>query len=322
MQRRAELVCLAAGSLAAACFIWQARRRKAALTQYSAPLMDSEELKAISVPLENVECDLMSIMKEHGCALVTGVIGDQELLSLEKSFHSDLVSLIDEEAVTGAEMGAKLQKLKDGGVADFPPENVASLTSCGLGLNRCLAHCEMAWRIRMHKNVHRTFAALFPSEPGPLLTSLDVPFLSHALPEGYASPVSNKMSAHSDQNSNDAREQLRTCDYYQGVLYIWGAEADDATTTVVWPGSHKRVWQKLMSDENFQEWGQGGEHYCEIGDMKNRSLAAKLAFGWGKAARRVPAPKGKHASTAVVSVARAHSCRSSCARRFSLPLGL
>ena len=49
-----------------------------------------------------------------------------------------------------------------------------------------------------------------------------------------------------------------------------------------------------MQDDNFKEWGSGGEHYCEIGgDMKDKHLARELAVGWAKQVRRVPAPRGK-----------------------------
>ena len=294
------MAALALTGAAAAILILRARWQEQywrVLKTYAAPIMNTAELEAISVPLGNFEQSLLPTMTKHGCALVTGVIDESTLRSLETSFHFDLVSLVDEDAVNNGEPSMKqlYEKLKTGGVADFPKENIMSLTGTGLALKRCLSHSKMSWGVRMNLNVHRAFKALFPHVDGPLVSSLDVPFLSHDLPKGTPPPTTSVMNAHTDQNSHDARNYLRNCVYYQVILYIWTAEVEDVSTTAIWPGSHANGSHcKLMQDDNFKEWGSGGEHYCEIGgDMKDKHLARELAVGWAKQVRRVPAPRGK-----------------------------
>ena len=139
------MAALALTGAAAAILILRARWQEQywrVLKTYAAPIMNTAELEAISVPLGNFEQSLLPTMTKHGCALVTGVIDESTLRSLETSFHFDLVSLVDEDAVNNGEPSMKqlYEKLKTGGVADFPKENIMSLTGTGLALKRCLLY--------------------------------------------------------------------------------------------------------------------------------------------------------------------------------------
>jgi hypothetical protein len=291
---QAEWAAVVTMSAVSAYFIWRARHRLESLKLYSCSRMTAEEVSFISVPIGDVERHLLAVMEKYGCALVTGVAQDAELEELERLMHNDLVAVVDEDAVGALPPSilGDFARFKNGTVQDFPAPNVDSLTASGLLLKKCFAHGKMAWRVRKHPNIHRAFAALYPDDPGPLVSSLDVPLLSRDL--GGVAPLTNPVSAHMDQNLNDARAHLRDCAYYQGIFYVWGAEAEEASTTVVWPGSHndKELRSRMMSDENFKNWGAAGEHYCAICDMKDERTAADIAAAWGKAARRVPAPRG------------------------------
>lgn len=69
-------------------------------------------------------------------------------------------------------------------------------------------------------------------------------------------------------------------------------EVVTASTTVVWPGSHRSAWPQMMKDRSFQESGREGMHYCEIADMDNKKMARRLAAGWAQFARRCVIPGG------------------------------
>jgi hypothetical protein len=65
-----------------------------------------------------------------------------------------------------------------------------------------------------------------------------------------------------------------------------------ASTTVLWPGSHRDVWPQMMKDPSFKSSGEFGMHYCEIAEMQDTSMARRLAAGWAQFARRCVIPGG------------------------------
>jgi len=259
--------------------------------KYSAPeIMSDDELEAISVPFGDSQ-RLKAIMDLHGVAVVTGVCDKVELEELQTAFHEDLLSLVDSDLVVTAPPSVQqaFKAFTEHGPRAFPSQTADLLTaSAGFCLTRCLSQGSFAWRVRGHPRVHAAFGALFPKE-GPLVTSLDATFFT---PDGQSEATVNGFSAHVDQNQHDVRTQLADCPIYQGVLYVWPAAAPSSSTTVVWPGSHRTVWPRMMKDQGFEAPGRAGEHYSEIAMMHDKAQAYELAAGWASHARRVPVPGG------------------------------
>lgn len=263
--------------------------------KYSAPPMTQAEYDRIAIPLQDVHRGLRQIMEEHGCAIVTGVVASaQELSEMEADFQQDLIDLVDQDALLEApeSVRAAYRRLVEEGPGAVPLATAARhLTqAAGFVLERCLNHGRFAWRARRHPGVHAAFRALFPDEGGKLVTSLDVTFFT---PKGQPPAKENQFSAHADQNRNDVRSIVSECHTYQGVLYVWPAGPDgNSSTTVVWPGSHREVWPRMMEDRGFCQSGAGGLHYSEIRDMAEASVARQLAEGWAQHARRAVVPPG------------------------------
>jgi len=69
-------------------------------------------------------------------------------------------------------------------------------------------------------------------------------------------------------------------------------EVVTASTTVLWPGSHRSIWPKMMEDTSFKQSGKEGMHYCEIAAMEDERRARRLARGWAAHARRCVVPGG------------------------------
>jgi len=258
---------------------------------YAVPMMTAEELGSITVALEEVEARLPATLQEHGCAVVTGVASAEELRRLEGLFQEDLQALLDPQALEKApeEVREAFRRFAEEGPRAFPAATAAKFTaSAGFVLRNCLMQGRFAWRARGLPEVHRCFAALFPGEPGPLVTSMDVTFFT---PEGDTPKRINKFSAHVDQNLHDVREGLSDCPVFQGALYVWAAD-ELSSTTSLWPGSHKEPYASIMEDGMFKQSGKRGMHYCEISCMRDRERATALAEGWATNARRVPVPAG------------------------------
>lgn len=53
---------------------------------------------------------------------------------------------------------------------------------------------------------------------------------------------------------------------WQSILYVWSAEADGASTTVIWPGSHKAVYPELMTDRFALKPGKF-KHFVMVRDQ-------------------------------------------------------
>jgi len=155
---------------------------------------------------------------------------------------------------------------------------------------RGLPQGRLAWAVRRHPRVYEAFRQLFPEDGPELVTSLGSTFFT---PHGQAAAACSDFNAHVDQNGHDVRPGLADRDVYQGVLYVWPAGAEGAaTTTAVWPGSHREAWPLMMQDFGFAQAGAFGFHYCEVAAMADRGLARLLAAGWARHARRCVVPAG------------------------------
>ncbi|KAL3918960.1 MAG: hypothetical protein SGPRY_005806 [Prymnesium sp.] len=214
---------------------------------------------------------------------------------MERLFQDDLTSLIDATQISKQTLAVRnsYARFKSEGIRSFPQSSADLLCDgSGFALRRCLSHGSFAWRVRSHPAVHAAFATLFPSEPGPLVSSLDVTFFRPSWGEEAGSAP---LSAHADMNLHDVREQLRGTERetYQGALYLWPALPHARPScTVVWPRSHTAAYDALMRDGAFRRSGACGEHYSEVRSMDEPEAAHRLAEEWAAGARRVQAPAG------------------------------
>lgn len=263
--------------------------------KYSAPVMNDDELQSVTLPFSAIHQRLRETLEKHGTAIVVGVIPDEELGALESEFKEDLLDLIDQEELQAAGEAAgtareALARVRAEGPRAFPVKQMAKLTAAaGFSVRNCLSHGRFAWRVRQHPRVKEVYQAIYPEASG-LVSSMDVTFFT---PEGQPATQANSFSAHVDQNKMDIRDGLNEWESYQGVLYVWPSTRDgNCSTTVLWPGSHRSVWPKMMEDEAFLMSGEMGFHYSEIKEMQDAALARHLAEGWARHARRAVVPKG------------------------------
>merc|ERR1719482_1475306 len=137
-------------------------------------------MKAISVPLSNAPELLHSILQMYGVAVVTDVLTAEECVDFENKFTSDLLELVDADAIDQAPQIVRdaYQRFLREGLPAFPTASADSITeAAGFALERCLPHGRFAWAVRCHKNVHAAFSAAFGGEEE-FVTSQDVPFFS------------------------------------------------------------------------------------------------------------------------------------------------
>merc|ERR1712232_847104 len=79
----------------------------------------------------------------------------------------------------------------------------------------------------------------------------------------------------------------------QGVLYVWPSEGERASTTVVWPGSHRDIYDRIMQDKTAIKKGRNVEaQSVRLSQLTDANLRQQLTSEAITASRRVPCPAG------------------------------
>uniref|UniRef100_A0A7S1RF61 Phytanoyl-CoA dioxygenase n=1 Tax=Alexandrium catenella TaxID=2925 RepID=A0A7S1RF61_ALECA len=259
------------------------------------PLFSAQEVAAFTLPLGEAGARLRQVLEEHGCAIVTGVAGEEDCRRLEGHFAQDLGGLIDKAAVERS--GSSAVK-RDAEAALQDPRTLSLETSKLLGdMERCqlrgLPHGSFAWACRLLPSVRRCYEAIH--DTADLVSSCDNPFFA---PAEHEEAFENRSWPHVDHNSNDRRlyddlgQAVGDWEVYQGLLYVWGSESSRASTTVVLPGSHRTAYPAIMADPSAVERGRKGAHCTRLSVLANTQLASALQDSWLRGAGRVPVPRG------------------------------
>jgi len=284
------------------------------------PLMSPQEAAALTVPFAEVKARLREHMLEHGVAIVSGVVPEGKLHILEECMRADLQALVAAAAPPARPTPNRCEGLtREGAQCKNTAQSAHKSAPLIMGGDRCATHQEakgeravdmgddakerfelsdwsaqaiellgskervhgrglpqgsFAWTCRLLPSVRACFAALYPGEEDDLLVGLDMPFFA---PAGRGARVLHP-PPHVDQNT-----KLYAGQCYQGILYVSDATSDDASTTVVLPGSHKELYRSLGEDPACPD-----KHYIPL-----RELAGGTAWAaWEAGARRLPVPKG------------------------------
>eukprot|EP00438_Fugacium_kawagutii_P028153 Skav232366 [mRNA] locus=scaffold4481:31371:32243:+ [translate_table: standard] len=149
-----------------------------------------------------------------------------------------------------------------------------------------LPHGSFAWAARLHPKVRQVFADLYGTTPQDLVVGLGNVFWCSAQEEGTSI---NPEWLHVDQNHRTGM----TWPCAQGVLYIWPSAGSSCSTTVVWPKSHKEVYEKMMDDPEAILRGRSSEgQVVKLKELQLPHLREELLGEALLNCRRVPCPAG------------------------------
>uniref|UniRef100_A0A7S0FFM3 Phytanoyl-dioxygenase n=1 Tax=Pyrodinium bahamense TaxID=73915 RepID=A0A7S0FFM3_9DINO len=256
------------------------------------PMMSPEESAQISVPFQQAEALLRPVLDRYGAAIVTGVASEAECAELKQLFAEDLGELVDTAAAAAAGLAAAGERA----VAEVRHWPLASLESLGK-MERCqlrgLPQGRFAWAGRLHPRVRRVYELIHGTDK--LVSSCDNSFFA---PEEHREQDGNRSWPHVDHNMHDASiwdddgQPVSQWEVFQGLLYVWGSERQHASTTVLWCGSHRDVYEELMADSNMARRGRNAMHFSRLEDMSGTENQRRLSQAWLGAARRVSAPPG------------------------------
>lgn len=254
----------------------------------AAPLLSPDDVAQLTVRMADIETSLPAVLEQHGCAIVSGVVSDEECIHLEGLFAQDLLDLVDVPAAQQAR--GKVQQTVERLMEDVRAWPLGSMGILGQ-LDRCqlrgLPHGRFAWQCRLHQNVRRCYEVVHGTQE--LVSSCDNPFFA---PPAREEQHQNKSWPHFDHNLHDKRffdgagHAVGEWAVFQGLLYVWSSESLHASTTVVLPGSNRDVYAAMMNDPSMIKRGQKGNHFCQL------TALSPLQAQWDVGARRVPVPRG------------------------------
>lgn len=263
------------------------------MSTFSCPLLSEDELRAVSLSYKNDSLDastLHAILDEYGFCVVTDVLSTEVIQAMEDLLKRDLNSLIDHEAIyrtMSPSAQAVYEHARDGGIAHWPAE---SLSECYAGkqgflCKRGLAHSEAAWRCRFR--VRKIYEQLHGSTD--LVSSFDAIFASNNNGNN-AKIAENEAWPHVDRSEYDPMiPNFDEWQVYQSILYLWSSQHENASTTVVWPKSHK------LYDATYPPHhpdARSSSHFCKLLDIKDATVRDSMYQAWCQQARRVPVPAG------------------------------
>lgn len=283
------------------------------------PVMTADEVAAVSVRYADMASRLRAVLDEHGVAIIPDMLPPEEVARIEALWSADLREVLDdpegalaaarsaaaEEAAataagrategTGrfAHLAEALERSIAAAAADGKSDNLArvwppgtELGASGFALDVGLPHGRAAWAARLQPRLKAAYALLHDCEPSDLAVGCDVIFFTpHGSPERESSA---SVWPHADVNVHAGAPAV-----YQSALYVWpSAGRDGASTTVVWPGSHRGPYKRLMADPAFVALGRLGLHYCTVKGMADKAASAALLDEFLAGARRVPVPAG------------------------------
>lgn len=248
------------------------------------PVMSESEVAAISVPAFAPADQLRSTLAEHGVCLVTDVLDLQECLHLEDLWNTDLANVLG--IAKNDTNKTAIKCFRKQGASAWPQEWSNVLGKKGVASQRGLPHGAFAWSSRMHPRVRKTFADIFQTSVDNMVVGLDCVFWSGT---DASATESNKEWLHCDQNHRTGL----TWPCVQGVLYVWPSEGKGTSTTVVWPGSHQDVYDRIMEDSAAIKRGKSmGGQSIKLSQLNNAGLRKALTDEAMVACRRVPCPAG------------------------------
>ena len=249
----------------------------------TSPLMTAAELEPLTVCASAPADELRAVLDTFGVAVVTNVLDASECARMEGLWRQDLLHAVDAQATHSPHTKRTLAAIQESGVRAWPHAWSPAVGKHGVASQRGLPHGSFAWACRLHPGVRRIFAEVFGVEDGAQMsTGLDCTFFSAA---DSAAAETNSQWLHVDQNHHRGRTEL--C--FQGVLYIWPSSSTADSTTVVWPGSHREVYARLMEDDTAKQGKGNGQQLNHLADGGVRAELLQMA---SCCARRVPCPAG------------------------------
>lgn len=265
------------------------------------PLQTPQEASAVFVHMKDLrdpDHGVRAMVERHGYFIVPDLLDSDTVAELEGYLSQDLQQLVDEERLKSMPADARKAwaDVKQEGVGAWSASALKELGNINRFQLRSLPHSRFSWACRCHNNVLAVYQALYATttteeESIPLVSGCDNAFVAnHAEP----SAQSNRFWPHVDMNEHDSNHtDMSTWKTFQGLVYLWSAQEERASTTVIWPGSHvPGIYGRYMRDPKVIAAGIQGNHFTPLTRLTAGPDKAWLKTNFEQQARRTRVPAG------------------------------
>eukprot|EP00927_Polykrikos_kofoidii_P073430 TRINITY_DN69469_c0_g1_i1.p1 TRINITY_DN69469_c0_g1~~TRINITY_DN69469_c0_g1_i1.p1 ORF type:complete len:450 (+),score=67.70 TRINITY_DN69469_c0_g1_i1:66-1352(+) len=256
---------------------------------FSCRVLESSSTSSLTIKYEDIASGLNEMLAQKGVAIVTGILDAADIVKLQAALKQDLEELIDMNALAKADDSVRdaWERVGLTGLNSWPQASLKDMGGLGRFQNRGLPHGRFAWMARTHPKVRRVYELIHGTTD--LVSSCDNSFVSNHL---QSMAVTNSNWPHVDQNDNETRFPCKEWDVYQGLLYVWSSESAHASTTVVWPESHKSYDDYVLDPNIKRRISEGKPHFSPIRCLEPGAARDRLIRGWEEHSRRMPVPAG------------------------------
>lgn len=262
--------------------------------KFSCPLLSEEEQAAVMVHMANIEDPTkgaLAVMREHGYFIVPDLLPLEDMQRAEHALRKDLEKLVDANQIPkGSNMERVWKQVVQHGASRLPKKTAESIGNIGRFQSCGFPQGHFAWFCRRHPNIRRVYSILHGIPEDQLTSSMDNSFFTHSKAK---METENRYWPHVDFNENVGGHDFREWSVYQGLVYVWSSEVSPASTTVVWPGSHKpEIFSKYQDDPKTIRRAANGGHFTQLAALSAGPDRDALDQGFRSHARRATVPAG------------------------------
>ena len=228
--------------------------------------------------------ELLSKLDEYGFCIIKNVFNATDILEAKANIGDDILELFDlNNIMNDSNITNEYDKYKNMSKDKIIDEWKISQNNF---IDRhCLPQGRFSWQIRLSSKIRSIFETIYGNND--LVGGMDSVFYKAGGTEEH-NPVANW--CHADQNTK--RDDCESWDCYQSVIAIFDLNQNTSETTVVWPKSHKNVYQTLIEAASPEY-----SHYIELSLLSDPQFSdvmkgRYLNFKYIKEGRRVPLNAG------------------------------
>jgi hypothetical protein len=251
------------------------------------PYLEGTELEEVSVEFADIGGRLVSVLEEHGFAVVNDVLNSEDVMELQALFGRDLMDVCD-HGINSTETNPTTVleaygRIVSAALIDVPRLWPGIHRRPSLAASFGIPQGRFAWAARMHPNIRAIYRLCHKDELEK--ETRDTPFSGDALsvgmdqvffkPEHSACAAFTDCWGHADLNIHCSDGGGGRYRVYQSIVSLWPSLDMQDSTTVVWPRSHRNIFPSLMIDTAAVTNGKIGgiSHFTRVDGMKGKPAA-------------------------------------------------
>ena len=227
------------------------------------PPFKDAELPKFTINFDCIESRLKPIVAEYGFCIIENVLTSDQVEEAQALWGQDLMGVLDMDALIHAmehssdettralltDCLTRLQQAEPTSVPKLWPSYRPGRWDYSA---HSLCHASMPWKVRLNNRVRKVFSVLYDGiDFNSLVVGMDAVFFS---PSSSSEGFEDLIWGHADMNLY--KDGVMSWKVYQAIVSLWPQHGYSSSTTVVWPSSHKDIFDTLMKSEGLEHCDQ------------------------------------------------------------------